>query len=202
MTSARRLTLAAAALATTAVVILTGCANQEAGSAATFSNGRIAESDLNSAVAAVLEAKGQATSTPDLILVQQTLGRMITQRLVSELAAQEGIEITQGQLDEIRVSYEEQVGSPEALEQAFLQENVAPSQLEAVLRLQLEAQELGYVFNPRGSAEEQGVAVFEQVSALSEELETTVSPRFGSWDPTTLSLGPAPSDLSAPPSLE
>jgi hypothetical protein len=202
MTSVRRLTLAAAALATAASVILSGCANQEAGAAATFSDGRIAESDLTSAVAAVLEAKGQATTTPDLILVQQTLGRMITQRLVSELADREGVEISQGKLDEMRVNYEEQIGGPEALEQAFLQENVAPSQLEAVLRLQLQAQELGYLLNPRGSAEEQGTAVFEAVSTLSEELDTTVSPRFGSWDPTTLSLGEVPSDLSTAPSLD
>jgi len=202
MTSVRRLTLAAAALATAASVILSGCANQEAGAAATFSDGRIAESDLTSAVAAVLEAKGQATTTPDLILVQQTLGRMITQRLVSELAEREGVEISQGKLDEMRVNYEEQIGGPEALEQAFLQENVAPSQLEAVLRLQLQAQELGYLLNPRGSAEEQGTAVFEAVSTLSEELDTTVSPRFGSWDPTTLSLGAVPNDLSTVPSLD
>lgn len=202
MTSVRRLTLAAAALATAASVILSGCANQEAGAAATFSDGRIAESDLTSAVAAVLEAKGQATTTPDLILVQQTLGRMITQRLVSELADREGVEISQGKLDEMRVNYEEQIGGPEALEQAFLQENVAPSQLEAVLRLQLQAQELGYVLNARGSAEEQGTAVFEAVSTLSEELDTTVSPRFGSWDPTTLSLGAVPSDLSTAPTLD
>jgi hypothetical protein len=202
MTSVRRLTLAAAALATAASVILSGCANQEAGAAATFSDGRIAESDLTSAVAAVLEAKGQATTTPDLILVQQTLGRMITQRLVSELADREGVEISQGKLDEMRVNYEEQIGGPEALEQAFLQENVAPSQLEAVLRLQLQAQELGYLLNPRGSAEEQGTAVFEAVSTLSEELDTTVSPRFGSWDPTTLSLGAVPNDLSTVPSLD
>jgi hypothetical protein len=202
MTSVRRLTLAAAALATAASVILSGCANQEAGAAATFSDGRIAESDLTSAVAAVLEAKGQATTTPDLILVQQTLGRMITQRLVSKLADREGVEISQGKLDEMRVNYEEQIGGPEALEQAFLQENVAPSQLEAVLRLQLQAQELGYLLNARGSAEEQGTAVFEAVSTLSEALDTTVSPRFGSWDPTTLSLGAVPSDLSTAPSLD
>lgn len=202
MTPVRRIAFAAAALATSAAVLLTGCSNQEAGAAATFSNGRIAESDLTAAVTAVLAAKGQATTTPDLSLVQQTLGRMITQRLVSELAEQEGIEITQGKLDEMRVNYEEQIGSPEALEQAFLQENVAPSQLEAVLRLQLQAQELGYAYNPRGSADEQGMAVFEAVSAASEELDTTVNPRFGTWDASTLSLGAMPNDLSTPPTLD
>lgn len=202
MTPARRLVLAAAAIATAATVALTGCANQEAGSAATFTDGRIPESELNQAVADILTAKGQSTTTPDASLVQQTLGRLITQRLVNELAIQEGVEITQGQLDEIRVNYEEQVGGPEALADVFIQENIAPSQLEAVLRLQLQAQELGYVFNPRGSAEEQGTAVFQQASALSEERETTVSPRFGTWDPLTLSIGALPSDLSTPPTVE
>lgn len=198
MTPVRRLALAAAAL-TASVAILSGCANQEAGSAATFSDGRISESTLQAAVAEILTAKGQATSTPDAALLQQTLGRLITQRLVDDLATQEGIEISQGQLDELIVRYAAQVGSRAALDDVFLQENVAPSQIESVLRLQLQAQELGYVLNPRGSAEEQGLAVFQQVSAYSEEVDTTVSPRFGTWDPVGLSLGPVPNDLSTPP---
>lgn len=200
MTPVRRLALAAAAL-TASVVILSGCANQEAGSAATFSDGRISESTLQAAVAEILTAKGQSTSTPDAALLQQTLGRLITQRLVDDLAAQEGIEISQGQLDELRVRYAAQVGGPEALDDVFLQENVAPSQIESVLRLQLQAQELGYVLNPRGSAEEQGLAVFQQVSAYSDEVDTTVSPRFGTWDPVGLALGPIPNDLATPPSV-
>lgn len=201
MTPVRRFALAAAAL-TASVVILSGCANQEAGSAATFTDGRISESTLQAAVAEILTAKGQSTSTPDAALLQQTLGRLITQRLVDELAAQEGIEISQGQLDELRVRYAAQVGGEDAFEDVFLQENVAPSQIESVLRLQLQAQELGYVLNPRGSAEEQGLAVFQQVSAYSEEVDTTVSPRFGTWDPVALSLGPVPNDLATPPSVQ
>ena len=79
--------------------------------------------------------------------------------------------------------------------------NVAPSQLESIIRLQLQAQDLGIALNPSGSAEEQGRAVFEAAGALSEELQTTVSPRYGTWDPATLALGPTPDDLSAPPAL-
>ena len=93
MTPVRRLALAAAAL-TASVAILSGCANQEAGSAATFSDGRISESTLQTAVAEILTAKGQSASTPDAALLQQTLGRLITQRLVDELATREGIEIS------------------------------------------------------------------------------------------------------------
>ena len=202
MTSARRLTLAAAAFATSAALVLSGCANQEPGSAATFSDSRITEAQLTDQVMAVLEAKGQSTSTPDPGLVQQTLGRMITMVLVNRLAEDQGIVVTQGDLDEMRVRLEAQVGGSDALQQAFLQENVAPSQLEALLLLQIQAQELGIALNPRGSAEEQGMAVFEAVSALSTDLDTTVSPRFGTWDPISLALGAVPNDLSTPPVIE
>ncbi len=202
MTSVRRVTLACAALALAASAVLTGCSTSEAGAAATFSNGRISDADLTAQVAEILEAKGQSASTTDPRLVQQTLGRMITQRLIAEMSAEEGVEITQGTLDEMRRAYEAQIGGADALVEAFLAENVAPSQIDALLLLQMQAQELGYVFNPRGSAEEQGQAVFTEVSAYSLEMETTVSPRYGTWDPQTLSLGPVPTDLSMPPALD
>jgi hypothetical protein len=202
MTSVRRVTLACAALALAASAVLTGCSTSEAGAAATFSNGRISDADLTEQVAEILEAKGQSASTTDPRLVQQTLGRMITQRLIAEMSAEEGVEITQGTLDEMRKSYEAQIGGADALAEAFLAENVAPSQINALLLLQMQAQELGYVFSPRGSAEEQGQAVFIEVGAYSQAMETTVSPRYGTWDPQTLSLGPVPTDLSMPPALD
>lgn len=202
MISARRLTLAAASVALLASTALVGCSNQQAGSAVTFTDGRITEAELTAQVEEILEAKGQAPTATDPTLVQQTLGRMITIRLVNDLAVASGIDITQGILDEMRLNYEAQLGGPEALEQAFLAENVAPSQIDATLILQLQAQELGYVLNPSGAAEEQGMAVFQAVSALSEEIDTTVSPRFGTWDPMSLSLGPVPNDLSTPPVVQ
>ena len=150
----------------------------------------------------ILEAKGQSPTTEDASLVQQTLGRMITTFLVDRLSTDQGIVISQGMIDGMTVNYEAQLGGAEALEAAFLQENVAPEQIETLLVLQLQAQELGYVLKPSGSAEEQGLAAFEAISALSQELETTVSPRFGTWDPQTLSIAGIPNDLSTPPVAE
>ena len=202
MTPARRLTLAAAALAASAALVLSGCSNQDAGSAATFSDGRITEAELNSQVEEVLAAKGQTGTTKDPVLVQQTLGRMITTRLIDQLAEDSGITVTQGQIDEMIANYEAQLGGAESLRIAFLSENVAPSQIEAFLRLQVQAQALGIELNPRGSAEEQGMAVYQAVSDYSQEVDTTVSPRFGSWDTQSLSLGPVPNDLSVPPLVQ
>lgn len=202
MISARRMTLALAAVALTSSAALAGCANQEAGSAATFTDGRITEAEVTSAVEEVLEAKGEASTTVDPTLVQQTLGRMITMRLVGDLAEAQGVVVSQGMLDELRAGYEAQLGGGEALDQAFLAENIAPSQVDDTLTLQIQAQELGYLINPSGTPEEQGMAVFQAVSELSEVVGTTVSPRFGTWDPTSLSLGPIPNDLSSPPVAE
>lgn len=199
MISARRLVVAAAAA--TAVLALSACSDQTAGSAATIGDTRISDRTLTSEVEAVLVAKGQPVTSPDQNLVQQTLGRLITLELVDRLAVDQGIEVTQGQIDEQLANYAAQVGGVEAVEERFAQENVAPSQLEGILRLQIQAQELGIALNPSGSAEEQGTAVFDAASLLSEELGTEVSPRYGSWDPATLSVGAVPTDLSTPPAL-
>ncbi len=202
MTSPRRsrVAVAAAAIAATAL-LLTGCAAQQAGSAATLGDSRISETALTTVVEEILVAKGQPVTAQDETLVTQTLGRMITMELIDRLAVREGVEITQGKIDEVLANYAGQVGGEQAVVDLFIQENVAPSQLESIIRLQLQAQDLGIALNPSGSAEEQGRAVFEAAGALSEELQTTVSPRYGTWDPATLALGPTPDDLSAPPAL-
>jgi hypothetical protein len=202
MTSPRRsrLALAAAAFAATAL-LLSGCADQQAGSAATLGGDRVSEQSLTAQVEEVLAAKGQPVTSADQSLVQQTLGRMITIRLLDLLAVREGVDVTQGMIDEQLANYDAQVGGREAVEEVFVQENVAPSQIEGIIRLQIQAQELGIALNPSGGAEEQGRAVFEAAGALSQELDTTVSPRYGTWDPATLSLGPTPNDLSTPPAL-
>lgn len=200
MTSVRRLALAAATAAV-AVLALSGCGSAPAGAAATLGDTRISDATLTAQVQEVLEAKGQPADSPDASLVQQTLGRMITIELLDTLAAREGVEVTQGQIDEEYANYSAQVGGDDALQELFLQENVAPSQLESIIRLQIQAQLLGIALAPEGSAEEQGTAVFEAASLLSEELDTTIAPRFGTWDPATLSLGPTPEDLAAPPAL-
>ena len=200
MTSVRRLALAAATAAV-AVLALSACGSAPAGAAATLGDTRISDQELTSAVEEILEAKGQPADSEDAGLVQQTLGRMITMQLVDTLAEREGVEVTQGQIDEELANYAAQVGGKEALEELFLAENVAPSQLESIVRLQIQAQLVGIALAPEGSADEQGSAVFEAAALLSEELDTTVSPRFGTWDPGTLSLGPTPTDLAAPPAL-
>ena len=87
MTSLRRSRLAVAAAAfAAAALLLSGCADQQAGSAATLGDDRISEQSLTAQVEEVLAAKGQPVTSADQSLVQQTLGRMITIRLIDRLA--------------------------------------------------------------------------------------------------------------------
>ncbi len=196
----RRAIVAAALLGAT--VVLSACSAQEAGSAATLGDSRITEDQLTTAVQDVLVAQGQPSDTPDAAVTTQTLGRMIVVDLVDTLATREGIQISEGRIDEQIAAYIGQAGDQAAMESTFIQQGVAPSQIESVIRLNLQAQDLGVKLDPSGTAEEQGAAVFAAVTALSDELDVTSSPRYGTWDPTLLQVGPIPDDLSTPPSPE
>jgi hypothetical protein len=202
MTAARRprLVLAAASLAA-AALLLSACSNQQPGAAATLGDTRISEQTLSAEVQAVLVAKGQPATSVDEALPPDMLSRLITIELVDRLAAREGVVVTQGQIDEQLANYEGQAGDQAAVEKLFIEQGVAPSQIESIVKLNTQAQELGIVLAPNGSAEEQRQAVVDAVIALSVELDTTVSPRFGTWDAATISVGPTPDDLSAPPAV-
>jgi hypothetical protein len=156
---------------------------------------------LRDEVEAVLVAKGQPSNASDPSLVQQTLGRMITMELVDQVSEQEGVVVTEGQIDEFLANYESQLGGRDAVEQQLIQQNIAPPMIRSIVRLQMQAQALGIALDPRGSAEEQGQAVFDAVVAKSDELDTTVNPRYGTWDANQLQVGPIPNDLSSPPTL-
>jgi hypothetical protein len=202
MTEARRprLVLAVASVAA-AAALLSACGNQQAGAAATLGDTRISEQTLSSEVQAVLAAKGQPTTSVDQALPPEILSRLITIELVDELAARQGIVVTQGQIDEQLANLEGELGDRAAVERLFIEQGVAPSQIESIVTLNIQAQEIGIALAPNGSAEEQGQAVVEAVVALGEELDTTVSPRFGTWDAASISVGPTPDDLSSPPAL-
>ena len=198
MTSTRRLALAAAT-ALLAVTALSACGNQPAGAAATFGDSRISEQQLADEVAAIQEAKGEPIEAADSTLVQRTLSRMLTIKIVDELAAQRGVVVTQGQVDALLAQYEEQVGGAQQLEETLISQDVAPSQVQDMARLQVQAQAVGADLDPTGTPDEQSQAVFEAAALLSADLDTTVAPRFGTWDPQGLTISASPDDLSTPP---
>lgn len=197
MRTPRRLALATAAAA--AVLVLVGCSNQQPGSAATFGEGRITESQLAAEVAEVQAAAGETVDAPNSELVSNVLHRMLVLDLVDLLAQEKGIEVTQGEIDSQMTAFRGQFGTQEQVEANFIGSGIAPSQIEDVAVFNVQAKKLGELLAPGGAPEQQSTAVVQAVATFSTDLGTEVSPRYGVWDPAQLQIAPGGDDLSAPP---
>ena len=195
MNSRRAGVLAAVAAS---VLVLSGCASATPGAAAVVGSERISERDLTEQVEQVLRAQGRPVDSASEALVVTTLDRMITTQLVEQLAAENEVVVTQGELDATIANYVEASGGREAFQNTLLAQDLAPDDIDELFRVNLLAQKMGVLFDPSGTPETQSSAIFTAVAAYSEEVGTTVSPRYGQWDPAGLLVGPPPNDLSVP----
>ena len=196
MSSKKQWTLVGAALIVAAA--LSGCGSTSPGAAAVVGDDRISERELNAQVEQVLRAQGRPVDSASEALVVTTLDRMITTSLVEQFAAQEGVEVTQGELDATLANYAEATGGQEAFEELLIQQDLAPESIEDLFRVNILAQKLGMELDPMGSPEAQSSAVLAAVSAFSDQVGTSVSPRYGTWDGATLTVGAIANDLSVP----
>ena len=67
------------------------------------------------------------------------------------------------------------------------------------MRINLQAQAIAKKLAPQGTAQEQSDAFSKALVTTSLQLNVTVNPRFGAWDPAQAVIVPAPNDLTAPP---
>lgn len=190
--------IGAVAVLAAAGALLVGCGGVTPGAAAIVGDDRISERELTAQVEQVLRAQGRAVDTASEALVATTLDRMITTSLVGQLADELDIEVTQGELDATLANYAEASGGQDALEQALLQQDLAPDDIPEIIKVNILAQRIGFALDPNGSPEAQSAAIFEAVTAFSQDVGTEVSPRYGTWDPVNLAVGGIPDDLSAP----
>ena len=181
-----------------AVAALSGCGSASPGAAAVVGDDRISESELTEQVEQVLRAQGRPLDSASEALVVTTLDRMITTSLVEQFAQQQGVEVTQGELDATLANYAEATGGQEAFEELLIQQDLAPESIDGLFRVNILAQKLGMELDPMGSPEAQSSAVLAAVAQFSEEVGTSVSPRYGTWDGATLTVGAIANDLSVP----
>ena len=184
-----------------AVLAASGCAGPiPAGSAAIVGEDRVTTDALAGQVAEIQRGLGQPVDTPDEGLLRSVLQRMIVVELVEVAAERQGIDVPQGEVDAAILTAEAQLGSREAIDESLLQSNVPPSELERWIRFNLLIEALARSLVPEAPPEQQQAALFEYVVATGEEIGVTVSPRFGTWNPADLQIGPTPTDLSIVPS--
>ncbi len=186
----------------TATLGLSGCSTPTAGAAAVVGDQRISESTLNSEVQAVLALQGLPATDSSNELITNTLDQMITAILVGELSNREKIEVTQGEIDDLRLQYIAQAGGQEAFVAQIGQQGIAIEDVDSIIRVNIQVSKLGDVLSPEATPDVKSAAVFVAISELSTELGTDVSPRFGTWDPESLSVGPGVNSLSEPQSVD
>ncbi len=113
---------------------LSGCGTPTAGSAAVVGDQRISESELNSEVEAVLALQGLPATDSSNELITSTLDEMITAILVEELASREKVEVTQGEIDDLRLQYIAQAGGQEAFEDQIGGQGIAFSEVDSIIQ--------------------------------------------------------------------
>lgn len=179
-------------------LVISGCSNATPGAAAIVGDDRISDRQLNEQVEQVLVAQGRPLDTASEALVASTLDRMITASLVEQFAQTQGIEVTDGELDATIAMYAEANGGLPALQQALLEQDVAPDDIPEIIRVNILAQKIGIAADPTGTPDTQSQAVFAVITDFSNQIGTSMSPRYGTWDPVGLSVGATPNDLSIP----
>ena len=194
MTTARRRALVPAALL--ALGLLVSACSSSAGDAAVVGSNRVSEAALNLNVDQVLTAQGYATDKADPSLVKNTLNWLIVMEILDQVAADNNVVVTQGEIDREHAAEVKSAGSQEALEAAYLKQSVAPIQISERIRFALTAQKVAKAVAPTASPEEATAALVAAVVAKSKALNPDVNPRYGTWDSQNLQLGAAKSDLS------
>lgn len=176
-------------------LLLTGCAQQTlAGSAAVVGDARLTDAELGQTVTTLTEKLGIPASDQ---VSQAVLSRWMVAQMVEELAAQKGVAVSKGEVDQTIADESEQSGGREAFESGALQAGVLPEDIPDAVRTSLLIDKLSQTTitgdDPSGQT-----GLITAVQAISDDLDPQVSPRFGTWDAEQLTVGALPDDLSTP----
>lgn len=191
----KRLPVLAAALAATALLI-SACGSGAPGAAAVVGPERISERELADAVGEVLRAGGRPENTANADLTRTILDRMVKIALVDQAATRAGVVVTQGEIDRVTADYEQQAGGPEQFDGLLLGQGIAPSQADAAVKLNIQAQKLAEAVSPGADPQAAGAELVNTLGQYSLMVGTEISPRYGTWDIASLSIGGQPTDLS------
>jgi SurA N-terminal domain len=186
-------------LAAMLVGALAACDPRQTGSAAVVGGYRITETAVNSYAENVIDELQKAgAAQPDANTLYRTLiSQLIEFRLIDVASEREGIHITQGQIDQLIA----QSGGREQVTQQLLEQQnlwLPPELLDELARTVLAQQAIAMKLDPTGTTTSQSTALDAYRLDLAKELGVQVSPRYGAWDASNLTLINGPNDLSTP----
>lgn len=175
-------------------VALAGCGPTLAGSAAVVGDARLTDGELAQTTSELTAALGIPESPQ---VSQAVVSRWMVDQLVGQLADEKGFEVTKGDVDKVIAEEAENAGGIEALEQGALQAGVVPSAIPDAVRTSLLIERMSE-FTVTGDDPSGQTGLLTQLQQFSETVDPQVSPRFGTWDASQLSVGALPDDLSTP----
>lgn len=187
------------------VLLLAGCTSTgsgtsvvlDSGQAAVSSEFRIAQQEVADSVARIQVGLGQPAGDPPAGLASLTTERLILNALIGSYAQDNGIELTQTQIEDGVAQLAEANGGQDALNQLALQSGVPVEELEDTVATNLIVTEIGSALNAGGDAAAQVESARAALAEYSREIDVEVAPRYGTWDDDQLAIVPG-SDLTEP----
>ncbi|WP_407552464.1 SurA N-terminal domain-containing protein [Streptomyces sp. Pv4-95] len=189
------LSVSATAALLAAAPLLAACgADAHPGAAAVVDGKRITVSQLQAKVRDVREAQGKSPQGGQMIsntgrLSLATLNGLIFDEVLERAAKDAGVEVTRDDIQKWRAAAEKRAGGAERLKALWLQQAIAPDEIDAMVRNQLlldgVAEHLGA---DRGQPQGQQ-KLAEALSKTSRSMGIDVNPRFGTWDDQEVILG-------------
>lgn len=198
--------LAAALLA--AVLGLAACGQGQPGDAATIDDRRIGILELQESTRELLDARaaaeqrGAAPLEPadDGSVQRGVLTQLVRGELLEEAAERNGVQVSEGQVDELLREFEQQAGGRRPLEQDLVASGVPPSRLRDIVRFIANQNALGERLAPQaGDPEQRQTALRDLLVETARQAGVEVNPRYGTWDAERLEVAGSPSGGLATP---
>ncbi|MFI1161028.1 SurA N-terminal domain-containing protein [Streptomyces sioyaensis] len=164
------------------------------GAAAIVDGKRITVSQLQAKVKDVRAAQAESPQGSQLVmntgrLSLATLNGMIFDEVLARSAKDAGVTVSRADVQRWRSGAERQAGGAERLQAMWLQQGIAPDEIDTMVRNQLlldgVAQRLGA---DRGTPQGQQ-KLARALAKTSRSLGIDVNPRFGKWDDQQVILG-------------
>jgi len=176
-----------------------------AGAAAVVDSQRISVTTLEAKTAGLIAARQRYGVPPAPLadLTRDQLTALISSRVLEQAARQLGVNVSPAEIDTRRRELESQLGGPEALASQGALEGVAPEEQQGAIRDLLRYEKIGQALVPDARTvdrqQERDIASQELLTRVSREMQITVNPRYGTWNPDERVVLPAQDDFIAPP---
>ncbi|QHC20696.1 SurA N-terminal domain-containing protein [Streptomyces sp. GS7] len=189
------LSVSAAAALLAATPLLAACGTDaHPGAAAIVDGKRITVAQLQSRVRDIRAAQATSPQGEQLVtntgrLSLATLNGMIFDEVLARAAKDAGVRVTRSDVQQWRETAEQRSGGAERLKLMWIQQGIAPDEIDAMARNQLLmdglARHLGADRNlPQGQQK-----LAQVLSRTSRDMGIDVNPRFGKWDDQQVILG-------------